>query len=267
MIAIPFYQVDAFTAVPFKGNPAAVCLLQSWPDDKTLLAIAQENNLAETAFVVPEGKTFALRWFTPQAEVDLCGHATLATAHILYEQHLYTGTDISFTTRQAGSLRVAQVGPNRYRLDFPTRPANPVAAVPALLLQALGSAPQAVWANQRDFLALYPDAAAITALTPDMALLKQLGRWVCVSAPGTDCDFVSRFFTPGDGYDEDPVTGSTHTMLVPYWADRLGKTDLLARQLSPRGGTLHCTLAHDRVFITGDAVTVIAGQYLLPEHA
>lgn len=266
MIEVPFYQVDAFTDQPFQGNPAAVCLLPKWPDDVLLRAVAQENNLPETAFVVREANGFNLRWFTPQKEVDLCGHATLAAAHVLYVHQGRQEAPLIFQTRMAGALTVYREGQQDYRLDFPVRPARALPELPLGLLTALRAPPPvAQLQNVRDMLLVYAHEDDILAIQPDFSALRRFEQWVCVTAPGRDCDFVSRFFTPGDGYDEDPVTGSTHTMLVPYWAERLGKTTLQAKQCSARGGRLLCQLAGDRVHLTGRAVTVIAGTCFLPE--
>lgn len=266
MIEVPFYQIDAFADRPFQGNPAAVCLLPKWPDDAMLQAVAQENNLPETAFVVRETRGVSLRWFTPQKEVDLCGHATLAAAHALFAHEAWPDTSLTFQTRMAGALTVFREGQQGYRLDFPSRPAQALSELPSALLTALRAPPPVFQLqNVRDTLLVYANEDDILAIQPDFSALRRFEHWVCVTAPGRDCDFVSRFFTPGDGYDEDPVTGSTHTMLVPYWAERLGKTTLQARQCSARGGRLLCQLVGDRVQITGSAVTVIAGTCFLPE--
>lgn len=258
---LPLYQVDAFTDRVFAGNPAAVVPLESWLPDAQLQAIAAENNLAETAYFLRSDDVYELRWFTPAVEVDLCGHATLATAFVI-STLLEPGRDrLDFLTRQAGTLTVTRDG-DLFTLDFPSRPATPVASPDPALAAALGGpAPVAVLGG-RDYLVVYEDEAAVRALTPDMAALAKLDRFaVCVTAPGTGgVDFVSRLFAPAQGIPEDPVTGSTHCTLIPYWAARLGKTVLSARQVSARGGDLACTLAGDRVRIGGKAVLYLEGR-------
>jgi predicted PhzF superfamily epimerase YddE/YHI9 len=260
---IPFYQVDAFASALFTGNPAAVCPLRAWLPDATMQSIAMENHLAETAFLVKRGEgDYQLRWFTPAVEVDLCGHATLASAWVVFEKLEPGRTSVSFETR-SGTLRVARKL-DLLALDFPARPPEPVRATPPLL-EALGGAPAEVWAA-RDYLVVYASAAEILALAPDMRLLKQIDRFAAiVTAPGDgDCDFVSRFFAPAQGVDEDPVTGSAHTTLIPYWAARLNKTRMLARQLSARRGELHCEMLGERVSIAGRAVLYASGLIHLP---
>lgn len=266
MPGIPLFQVDAFTARPFGGNPAAVCPLEAWLPDATLQAIAAENNLSETAFFVrrPDGD-FDLRWFTPAAEVDLCGHATLASGHVLLTELEPSRAGVRFWSR-SGPLEVARRG-DRLELDFPARPPRPIALVPELS-EALGAAPVRVLAD-RDLVAVFESAAAVRALAPDMRALAALpGVFaVCATAPGggpdPDVDFVSRFFAPAISVPEDPVTGSAHTELVPFWAGVLGRTALHARQVGPRGGDLWCTLEGDRVKIAGHAVLVIRGTLFL----
>jgi len=254
---LPIFQIDAFAGRPFTGNPAAVVPLDRWLPDATLQAIAAENNLSETAYFVPDADGFELRWFTPAVEVELCGHATLASAYLLYRRLGYDRPEVHFRTRQAGVLVVRPDG-RRFELDFPSRPPQPV-AVPPTLATALGRAPEAVLAA-RDYLAVYEDEASMRALAPDMAALAGLDRFaVIATAPGTDCDFVSRFFAPAKGVPEDPVTGSAHCTLVPYWATRLGKDALHARQVSARGGELWCRLDGDRVLIAGEAVLFLEG--------
>lgn len=257
---VPLFHVDAFAAQPFAGNPAAVCVLERWLPDATLLAIAAELNLSETAFVVPEGGRFHLRWFTPVAEMDLCGHATLATAHVLMET---TGRRDPLRFRSmSGELGVRAEGA-RLALDFPSRPGS-ACEVPDALVRGLGARPQEVLAA-RDYLCVLESEAAVRALEPDFAALATLERTgIIATAPGTDCDFVSRFFCPKDGIPEDPVTGSAHCTLVPYWSKRLGKTSLHARQVSARGGELFCENRGARVSIAGHAVTVSKGELLLP---
>jgi PhzF family phenazine biosynthesis protein len=246
------YQVDAFAARVFEGNPAAICPLDDWLPDALLQSIAQENNLSETAFYVAEGEGFRLRWFTPVAEVDLCGHATLATAHVLFNQRGYQAEEIVFATR-SGELRVRREG-ELLSMNFPATPAKPCTP-PAALMAALGIKPAAVLAAD-DYLVVIDSESAIRALAPDFFRLSELDRrGVCVTAPGDEVDFVSRFFAPRYGIPEDPVTGSAHCILTPYWAERLGRQQLQARQLSPRGGDISCQLAGDRVILAGRAVT------------
>lgn len=251
------YQVDAFASRAFEGNPAAVCPLASWLDDRLMQAIAEENNLSETAFFVPAGECFALRWFTPVAEVDLCGHATLATAHVIFEHLAYARPQITFVTR-SGDLHVRRHG-GLLEMDFPVIPARPCAR-PEGIVAGLGREPLEVLAAD-DYLMLFASEAELRAITPNPTWLSQLDlRGVIVSAPGAEVDFVSRFFAPKYGIPEDPVTGSAHCVLTPYWAGRLGKTTLTARQVSKRGGNLGCTLQGERVLLAGSAVTVMEGE-------
>jgi PhzF family phenazine biosynthesis protein len=254
---IDLYQIDAFARRVFAGNPAAVCPLAAWPDDRLLQAIAEENNLSETAFFVPAHRGFQLRWFTPAAEVDLCGHATLAAAHVLFEILGFKGPSIVFATR-SGELIVERQG-ELLVMDFPARPPHPCAA-PEALLAALGQTPVEVLAAD-DYLVIFADEETVRTLTPDLLLLAQLDlRGVCISAPGREVDFVSRFFAPKLGVPEDPVTGSAHCELAPYWAARLGKERLHARQVSRRGGEVHCELRGERVTLAGSAVTYMKAQ-------
>ncbi len=257
---IPIYQIDAFTTQLFRGNPAAICPLERWLPDAQLQAIAAENNLSETAYFVPEGEGYELRWFTPACEVELCGHATLASAYVLFEELGYPGESISFQTRHRGTVQVRRDG-DRLTLDFPANPAQPVEADPRVSL-ALGRAPDELLQTASTYLAVYPERAAVESIDPDMDALLALGSrpYVIVTAPGTDEDFVSRFFAPAVGVPEDPVTGSAHCTLTPYWAQRLGKNELLAHQISARGGELHCTLQGDRIEISGTAVRYLKGR-------
>ena len=257
---LPIYQVDAFTDRVFAGNPAAVVPLESWLPDAQLQAIAAENNLAETAYFLRSDDVFELRWFTPAVEVDLCGHATLATAFVI-STLLERGRErMDFVTRQAGTLTVTRDG-DLFTLDFPSRPPAAVETPDPALVAALGGPAPVAILGARDYLVVYEDEAAVRALTPDMAALARLDRFaVCVTAPGTgEVDFVSRLFAPAQGIPEDPVTGSTHCTLIPYWAKRLGRTRLSARQVSARGGDLTCELAGDRVRIGGKAVLYLEG--------
>jgi predicted PhzF superfamily epimerase YddE/YHI9 len=256
---LPMYQVDAFTDSLFGGNPAAVCPLDAWLSDATMQAIAAENNLAETAFFVRDGGDYALRWFTPTVEVDLCGHATLASGYVVFSFLEPQRDSVSFHTLKAGTLTVSRRG-DVLVMDFPSRPPQPCEP-PAGLLAALGGKPREVL-GARDCLVVYDTAAEVAALKPDLVALGKVDCWAAiVTAPGDNgIDFVSRFFAPAQGVPEDPVTGSAHCTLVPYWAKRLGKTELEARQVSRRGGALRCALKGDRVSIGGKAVTYLEGS-------
>jgi predicted PhzF superfamily epimerase YddE/YHI9 len=256
---LPIYQVDAFTDSLFGGNPAAVCPLEAWLPDAAMQAIAAENNLSETAFFVRDGGDYALRWFTPTVEVDLCGHATLAAGHVVFHYLEPQRKTVSFHTLKAGTLIVTRRA-DMLVMDFPARPASPAPPPPGLFA-ALGGAPREVL-RARDHLIVYDTAAEIVALNPDLAALAKVDCWAAiVTAPGeSGVDFVSRFFAPAQGVPEDPVTGSAHCTLVPYWAKRLGKMQLEARQLSRRGGALYCALQGDRVNIGGRAVVYLDGQ-------
>jgi predicted PhzF superfamily epimerase YddE/YHI9 len=257
---IPLFQVDAFASRRFAGNPAAVCPLPGWPDDALLQAIAAENNLSETAFLVRETAGWRIRWFTPQAEVDLCGHATLAAAFVLFERLEPGRMEVEFAS-QSGPLGVRREA-DRLALDFPARPPRPIPPLPALST-ALGRAP-AELLRARDLCAVYSTEADVRSLRPDFAALTPLGDvGIIATAPGDDCDFVSRFFAPAVGIPEDPVTGSAHATLTPYWAARLGKRSLFARQVSARGGELWVEDRGERVAIAGCAVLVVEGRMLL----
>lgn len=254
------YQVDAFTDRVFHGNPAAVCPLDHWLDDAVLQAIAAENNLSETAFYVPAGDGFHLRWFTPNSEVDLCGHATLATAHVLFSELGHTGTPIRFDTR-SGRLTVTQQPDGLLTMDFPAQPPAPC-LIPERLVEALGVTPVEVL-QADDYIAVLASEAEVRDLKPDMARLQQLElRGVAVTAPGEDddVDFVSRFFAPKYGIPEDPVTGSAHCELAPYWEAVLSRNPLTARQISARGGELHCRVKGDRVELAGRTVTFMQAE-------
>ena len=250
------YQVDAFARRLFEGNPAAVCPLEEWLDDAVLQAIAAENNLSETAFFVPNGQSYDLRWFTPAAEVDLCGHATLASAFVLFEHLGHAAGTIAFETR-SGTLTVRRQD-GLLVMDFPASTPEPCEA-PQDLLEGLGRPPAEVRAAA-DYVVVFDDEAAVRGLQPDFARLRRIRRrGVCATAPGDEVDFVSRFFAPRFGIDEDPVTGSAHCQLTPYWAARLGKSELRARQVSPRGGEVLCELRGDRVLLSGSAVLFSEG--------
>jgi PhzF family phenazine biosynthesis protein len=262
---IPLWQVDAFASRPFAGNPAAVCPLVRWLPDDVLQSIAAENNLSETAFFVPRtGGDFDLRWFTPRTEVDLCGHATLASAWTLMHELEPTRTSVVFHTK-SGALRVERSG-DELTMDLPARPPRPVDAVGALD-RALGATPLQTL-RARDLVAVFARAEDVRALAPDMGAIEALDGVfaVSVTAPGTgadaDVDFVSRFFAPAKGVAEDPVTGSAHATLVPYWSERLGKRTMRARQVSARVGELGCSIddAGACVTLTGRAVVVLRGR-------
>ncbi|MEY2467073.1 MAG: hypothetical protein QOD03_1594 [Verrucomicrobiota bacterium] len=253
---IPYFETDAFAEKPFHGNPAGVCPLTKWLDDATMQNIAAENNLSETAFFVPRDEEFEIRWFTPAVEIDLCGHATLAAAFILFSELGFCGDTVRFHSA-SGILTVTRAD-GILKLDFPSRP--PVTcAVPDELIRGLGKQPIEVL-KARDYFVVYTTADDVRSLKPDFNLLGMLDAKVIVTAPGDDCDFVSRFFAPTAGVPEDPVTGSAHCTLIPYWSQRLGKTKLFARQVSKRGGELFCELAGDRVLIGGKAVLYSRGQ-------
>ncbi len=258
------YQVDAFASEIFRGNPAAVCPLPDWLDDGIMQAIAAENNLAETAFFVGEDGEYQLRWFTPRAEVKLCGHATLASAFVLFTQLGYNGEKVLFDTL-SGRLEVRREG-DLLVMDFPSYPPVEDDDPPAALLLGLGIQPSSVLQGGEDYIAVYEDEAAVRDLHPRLERFEELAtRGIAVTAPGNGVDFVSRFFVPSLGIPEDPVTGSLHSALTPYWASRLGKTALHARQLSARGGELWCELLGDRVAIAGHAVLYMEGRVFLPE--
>lgn len=251
------FQVDAFTSKLFSGNPAAIVPLEKWLADDVLQAIALENNLAETAFFVPEGDGYRLRWFTPTVEMDLCGHATLATGYVLFEV-LGTKEKILRFQTHSGELTLEKEG-DRYTLDFPSRPPLPAEA-PEGLIEAIGRQPRAVL-KARDYMLVYESETDIRAIKPDISALKKVdAHAVIVTAAGGSSDLVSRFFAPAVGVDEDPVTGSAHCTLIPYWAERLGKNELFARQLSSRGGELFCELRGGRVRIGGNAVLYLDGE-------
>jgi PhzF family phenazine biosynthesis protein len=258
-MTVTIYQVDAFASAIFKGNPAAVIPLENWLDETLMQQIAMENNLSETAFIVKEDEGYGIRWFTPEYEIDLCGHATLASAYIIktfLEPHIHT---ITFSTQKAGTLKTtAQDG--AYMLDFPAR--MPVAtSVPDKLLESLGVSNVVEVLRSRDYFVVLPNEEAVLNVEPDFNVMKQLDTiGVIVTAKGTSADVVSRCFYPGAGIPEDPVTGSAHCNIVPYWSCKLGTTKIFAKQLSARGGELQCELAGDRVFMTGKNVLYLKGE-------
>lgn len=251
------FQVDAFTSKSFGGNPAAIVPLDVWLPDETMQNIALENNLSETAFFVREGDGYGLRWFTPTYEIDLCGHATLASAYVIFE---LLGSDekvLRFQTKN-GELTVEKEG-DRLVLDFPARPAA-AAEAPAGLIGAIRPEPIEVY-KSRDYMLVFNSEDEIRSIAPDFSALAKIdAHAVIVTAKGTDCDFVSRFFAPAAGINEDPVTGSAHCNLIPYWAEKLGKNIMFAKQVSKRGGELFCELAGDRVRIGGNAVMYLKGE-------
>jgi PhzF family phenazine biosynthesis protein len=262
-MTIPFFQVDAFTGELFRGNPAGVCPLQSWPSDEVMQRIAMENNLSETAFFVQEGDKFQLRWFTPTVEVELCGHATLASAHVLFRHLGYEKDSIVFSS-QSGDLIVRKEN-GGYSLDFPADDPEPIDP-PRILIDSLEAKSDMVYLGKHDFLVVLGSELEVAKLNPNFRLMANLDiRGVIVTAEGDECDFVSRFFAPMTGIDEDPVTGSAHTVLTPFWATELHKEEFHAKQLSERGGDMHCTLKGDRVLISGSAVTYLTGTIELPE--
>jgi len=261
---LPIYQVDAFASALFRGNPAAVCPLEEWLPDQTLQNIAAENNLSETAYYVRKGERYQLRWFTPAVEVDLCGHATLGAASVILDvRREVAGPRVVFDSR-SGELTVerqesADGKGVLYALDFPSRPPGPTEVHPDLA-RGLGSEPAQLLAAM-DYFCVFDSEEQVRELKPDMQTLAGVDlRGVIATAPGRDCDFVSRFFAPAKGIPEDPVTGSAHTTLIPYWAKRLGKTKLFARQISRRGGELWCEDRGDRVGIAGGAVQYLEGR-------
>jgi PhzF family phenazine biosynthesis protein len=255
---IKFYQIDTFTDKLFGGNPAGVCPLEDWLPDEAMQNIAFENNLADTAFFVTNDNDFELRWFTPLAEVDLCGHATLATAHVLFEHFEYNREKIFFHTK-SGELSVKRKN-EKLILNFPVDTVKKIEA-PEDLITAIGKKPIETFKGKTDYLFVYQTQKEIEDIIPDFELIKKSkARGIIITAKGDDVDFVSRFFAPLVGINEDPVTGSAHTTLTPYWTVKLGKKELSAMQLSKRRGKLNCKLVDDRVEITGNAITYLEGS-------
>ncbi|RZL44275.1 MAG: PhzF family phenazine biosynthesis protein [Pedobacter sp.] len=256
---LPIYQVDAFTDKLFGGNPAAIVPLTEWLPAPEMQKIAAENNLAETAFFITEGDHYELRWFTPEFEIDLCGHATLATAHILFTALGYHKETIHFHTQKAGTLTVSKTD-DLYTLDFPSRPATSC-KIPDGLIEAIGGPSPIEVLSSRDIMLVYETEAEVLALKPDFAALAKIDSMgIIATAKGDYSDFVSRFFIPAAGINEDPVTGSAHCNLIPYWAEKLGKNKLHAFQISSRRGELWCELKGDRVLMSGKAVTYLKGE-------
>ncbi len=255
---IPFYQVDSFTRERFRGNPAAVCPLTEWLPDEKLLAIAAENNLSETAFFVPDGAGQALRWFTPKCEVELCGHATLAAALVYFQHRDRHASVVRFQTR-SGLLEVRREG-EAMRMNFPRLHAELCPEPPPALRRALPKGPLEFCWSATKFFVVYGSEAAVRDAAPDFGALEKFHpRGVAITAPGETCDFVSRYFAPSYGVPEDPVTGSAHCALAPFWSERLGRKKLFARQLSVRGGEMTCEVYRDRVDLIGHAVEVVRG--------
>jgi PhzF family phenazine biosynthesis protein len=256
---VPIYQVDAFTSRRFAGNPAAVMVFPEFPDDAAMQAIAAENNLAETAFLVADGGGYRLRWFTPLVEVPLCGHATLASAAVVMEVLQPGRMEVVFETA-SGPLPVRRNGAG-YVMNFPARPSE-LAEEPKGIAEALGETPRAIYVNQFNYMAIFDDAVTVRRLAPDMPAVARLGRpGVIITAPGDESyDFVSRYFAPAKGIPEDPVTGAAHCMLAPYWAQRLGKSEFTAFQASKRGGEVTCRLVSDRVDLEGGCVFYLEGM-------
>lgn len=257
------YQADAFTDTLFGGNPAAVCPLDRWPEDHLLQQIAMENNLAETAFYVRQDERYEIRWFTPVVEVDLCGHATLAAAYVLFYHEGHLGNEIHFHSPRSGKLVVTK-DDDLLSLNFP---ADEFKEIPLFtwLTEGFNLVSKEALQGKTDYVLVFDNEQQIRELKPDFTIISQLeGRGVIVTAPGTDVDFVSRFFAPQSGIPEDPVTGSAHTTLTPYWAEKLGKTELTARQLSERGGYLECKNLGERVEISGKVRLYLIGEIFVP---
>ena len=262
MKVIPIYQVDAFAHGPFTGNPAAVCVLTDPVSEETMQNIAMENNLSETAFITRGNEEWLIRWFTPLAEVDLCGHATLASAFVVLNILDPHSEAVIFRSRVMGLLTVRKKG-DLLELDFPTDTPHET-ELPAVIRESLGMAPKECHTGRTDYLLVYETEEEILELKPDFRMLAATeARGVIVTAPGKEVDFVSRFFCPGIGIDEDPVTGSAHTTLTPFWSARLGKNVMRAKQLSSRGGVLECTLEGDRTRIAGRALLYLKGEIFI----
>jgi PhzF family phenazine biosynthesis protein len=259
--SLPLYQIDAFADRLFAGNPAAVCPLDAWLPERVMQDIATENNLSETAYMVPRGNDFDIRWFTPKAEIELAGHPTLAAAYLILTRLQPSRATVRFHSRKGDVIDVVRDG-DVFSMDFPARPAKPAGDLPAVG-RALG-ADAAEYLMGRDAVAVFDREEQVRALAPDFGKVAALGyHGVLVTAPGRDCDFVSRFFVPNMGINEDPVTGSTHCTLIPFWAARLGKDELFARQVSARGGEIFCRHRGERVTIGGRAVLYMEGRIFL----
>jgi PhzF family phenazine biosynthesis protein len=258
---IVLFQVDAFTDELFHGNPAAICMLDEWLDEDLMQKIAMENNLSETAFVVKKNDQFQIRWFTPIAEVDLCGHATLATAHVIFNEYTHNKNVIIFNSIHSGILKVKKDG-EYLTLDFPAQ--KIIKAIPPDdLIEAIGKEPIEIYKGKTDYLLVYQNEKEIQTISPDFTALSKIKvRGVIVTAKGAHYDFVSRFFAPKIGVNEDPVTGSAHTILIPYWRKKLNKNELVAKQLSIRQGIMKCRQNKNRVYISGKAITYLKGEII-----
>lgn len=257
------YQVDAFASKLFKGNPAAVMILEQWLPEETMQNIAMENNLAETAYVVKQNDSYHIRWFTPEIEVDLCGHATLASAHVLFEHLNIAADSIHFFSPRSGDLFVKKTH-DGIQLNFPTDAISEIDFLEGLE-EALGAKPVQLFKGKTDYMAIFDSEEEVASLNVNFLLLNQIDtRGIITTAPGHKHDFISRFFCPNCGVPEDPVTGSAHTTLIPYWTKRLDKTKLFAKQISSRGGELACEYLGDRVVISGSAVTYLQGEVAIP---
>lgn len=264
MKTLQLFQVDAFASELFSGNPAAVCIMEQWLPEPVMQAVAAENNLAETAFAVPEEGGYGIRWFTPETEVALCGHATLATAFVLFGDRESGSDEIRFQSRERGTLEVRRSG-DWLVLDFPVDKVEAI-DIPKGIVEALGAVPQSCFKGQTDYMLVFESEKDVRMLQPNFHLLDQIPvRGIIATSPGKECDFVSRFFAPRCGIPEDPVTGSAHTTLTPYWSGKLNKTRMKAAQLSSRGGTLRCELHGDRVLIGGRAILYMKAEIFLPE--
>ena len=255
---IPIYQVDAFTSDIFKGNPAAVCPLKEWLPDTMMQNIAMENNLSETAFFIEDNGIFYIRWFTPKAELDLAGHPTLATAHILLNEFQNDYEELTFKTKVGDTLKVT-INENLYLMDFPSRPPKRINEID-LLYEALGKKPIEILAH-RDLIAVFNNQDEILSINPDLEKLKKIDfPSVVITSLGDNSDFVSRNFAPKLGIPEDPVTGSSHCELIPYWSNKINKKEMIALQVSERGGKIYCTYKDSRVLLGGEAVTFLRGE-------
>lgn len=263
MKSYPVYKVDAFTSQLFGGNPAAICPLAEWLPNDTMQQLAAENNISETAFIVLENNRYYIRWFTPATEVKLCGHATLAASHIIFSELKHEDDTIHFDCL-SGALTVTKINDGKLTLDFPANPSQPVSEIPEGLFEGLGIDDAPVFNTSFDYMVVLPSQKAIEELNPDFKTLARVkARGVIATAKGDASDFVSRCFYPQSGIDEDPVTGSAHTIMVPYWANVLDKNILSAIQISKRKGVLDCELKGDRVLMSGTAVTYLKGEYFI----
>ncbi|MHC9512003.1 PhzF family phenazine biosynthesis protein [Kangiella sp. M94] len=260
-MTVEMHVVDAFTGELFKGNAAAVVMTDEWLDDDLMLSIAAENNLSETAFLKPvKNNHYEIRWFSPLTEIDFCGHATMASAFVVFLKNNEL-TEVIFSAEAVGDLTVTRQADGMIDMSFPNRKPEPVGDVPQALLDGLSKGPRQILRNEQAYFAIYDDEESVRLMEYDSEQLKQLAPYdVVVSAPGKDYDFVSRYFWPANGGDEDPVTGSIHAGLAPYWAEKMGKQELVAFQASQRGGVVNCRLVGDRVHVAGKAVLYLEGQ-------